>query len=64
MIGYQSTLTNLLEKYSSLNVEFGDDARYAMKGVGSTSLNLDSRDIFHMSDILFVLGLKKNLLSI
>lgn len=35
-----------------------------MKGVGSASFQSNSGDILHMSDILFVLGLKKNLLSI
>ena len=38
MIGYWSTLTDLSEKESSLHVELGDDARYAVKGVGFTSL--------------------------
>lgn len=64
MTGYWSTLTNLSERESPLHVELGDDARYAMKGVESTSFWLDSGDILHMSDILFVSGLKKNLLSI
>ena len=35
-----------------------------MKGVGSTSFQLDLGDILHMSDILFVPGLEENLLSI
>lgn len=35
-----------------------------MKGVGSTSFQLDSGVILHINDILFVSGLKKNLLSI
>lgn len=39
MIGYQSTLTNLLERDSYLHVELGDEARYAIKVVGYTSSN-------------------------
>lgn len=33
MIGYRNNLTDLLEKESSLHVELGDDAKYAVKGV-------------------------------
>lgn len=64
MTGYQSALTNLTEKKSSVHVELGDDATYAIQGVGSTSFRLDSRIILHIEAILFVPGLKKNLLSI
>ena len=60
MTRYRSPLTNLTEKDSSLHVELGDNAKYAVKGIGSRSFQLDSRD----SHILFVPGLKKNLLSI
>jgi hypothetical protein len=35
-----------------------------VKGVGTTSFQLESRDSLHMRDVLFVPGLKKNLLSI
>lgn len=52
MTSHRSTLTNLSKRESSLHVELGDDARYAVKGVGSTSFQLDSRDILHMSDIV------------
>lgn len=37
MIGYWSTLTDLLEIDSSIHVELGDDVRYVVKGIGSTS---------------------------
>lgn len=59
MTSYWSTLTNLSERDSSIHVELADDARYVVKGIGSTSFQLDSSDNLHMSDILFVLGLKK-----
>ena len=35
-----------------------------MQGVGSTSFQFDSGILLHIDKILFVLGLKKNLLSI
>ena len=35
-----------------------------MKGVGSTSLQLDSSTPLHLSDVLFVPGMRRNLVSI
>ena len=64
MTGFKSSLTNLTEKSSSLQVELGDDSRYAVKGVGEASLQLDSGKPISIKDVLFVQGLKKNLLSI
>jgi hypothetical protein len=45
-------------------VELEDNAEYAVKGVGTTSFQLESRNSLHMNDVLFVPGLRKNLLSI
>ena len=45
-------------------VELGDDTTYEIEGVGSTSLQLDSGKVLHIDDIIYVLGLKKNLLSV
>jgi len=47
-----------------MRAEFTDDATDSMKGVGSISLWMPSRDVLELNDVLFVLGLKKNLLSI
>ena len=35
-----------------------------MKGSGATSLQLESNDTLHLSDVLYVLGMKINLVSI
>jgi hypothetical protein len=64
MTGFRSSLTNLTKKSSSLQVELGDDSRHAVKGVGEASLQLDSGKPISIKDVLFVQGLKKNLLSI
>jgi hypothetical protein len=64
MTGYLSALTELTEKKSFVHVELGDDATYAIQGVGSTSFQLDSSIVLHIEEILFVPRLKKNLLSI
>ena len=47
-----------------MKVELGEDNTYAIKGVGSMSFQLDSGMIIHIEEILYVLGLKKNLLSV
>ena len=45
-------------------VKLGDDYQYPIKGSGESSYKLDSGKSMKMKDVLFVLGLKKNLLSI
>jgi hypothetical protein len=64
MTGSRISLSNLIEKSSSLQVELGDDSKHAVKVVGEASLELDSGNRLLIKDILFVQNLKKNLLSI
>jgi hypothetical protein len=64
MIGYIGHLTDLVGKESRLHVVLGDDAIYTVKGVGSTSLQLDFGTPLHLSDVLFVPGMRRNLVSI
>jgi hypothetical protein len=45
-------------------VKLGDNAKYEVKGVGTTSFQLEYGNSLHMNDVLFVPGLIKNLLSI
>jgi hypothetical protein len=42
----------------------GDDYQYPIKGVGEASYKLDSGKPMKMKEVLYVPGLKKNLLSI
>ena len=42
----------------------GDDSQYPIKGIGEASYKLDSGKPMKMKDVLYVPGLKKNLLSI
>ena len=42
----------------------GDDYQYPIKGMGEASFKLDFRKSMKMKDVLYVLGLKKNLLFI
>ena len=41
-----------------------DDYQYPIKGSGEASYKLDSRKSLKMKDVLYVPGLKKNILSI
>jgi hypothetical protein len=53
-----------VERESKLRVEHGDNSKYAMRGVGTSSFQLESGDTIHIQDVLYVLGFKRNLLSI
>ena len=64
MTGNRGTLTSYRKKKFTTQVELGDDCTYKIEGVGSTSLQLDSGTVLHVDDILYVPGLKKNLLSV
>ena len=46
----------MTEKDSTLQVELDDNAKYVVKGVGTTSFHLESGDSLHMRDVLYVLG--------
>ena len=45
-------------------MKLGDDYQYPIKGSGESSYKLDSGKSMKIKDVLFVLGLKKKLLSI
>ena len=54
----------LSEHESSHKVKLGDDYQYPIKGSGEYSYKLDFGKSLTMKEVLFVLGLKMNLLSI
>ena len=64
MSGFKDSLSNLTEKDSPHKVKLGDDYQYPIKGVEETSYKLDSAKPMKNKDVLYVPGLKKNLLSI
>ena len=64
MTGYKSTLSDFRKKPFLVQVELGNNASYDIKGVGSTSFLLDLGTVLHINDILYVPGLKRNLLSV
>jgi hypothetical protein len=53
-----------IRKKFNVKVELGDDGTYEIKGYGSAYFQLQSDNIFHIDEILYVPGLKKNLISV
>ena len=64
MIGQKKTLSRLEGKNSPKKVSLGDDYQYPIKGIDEASYKLDSRNPMKMKEVLYVPGLKNNLLSI
>ena len=64
MMGFKESFVKLSEHDSPHKVKLGDDYQHPIKGSGESSYKLDSRKSMKMKDVLFVPGLKKNLLSI
>ena len=63
MTGYREVLSNFRKKSCSTQVELGDEVRYEVNGFGSISFQLDSDSTLHL-EVLYVPGLKKNLISV
>jgi hypothetical protein len=64
MTGKKNTLSCISENKFSQKVTLGDDYQYPIKGIGESNYKLDSENSITMKDVLYVSGLKKNLLSI
>jgi hypothetical protein len=64
MTGDQARLSNLNEKKTSYKVELGDKNTYPVEGFGQASVKLKTINNVHLSNVLYVPGLEKNLVSI
>jgi hypothetical protein len=64
MTCFKQNLVNYRDKKFNVKVELGDDGTYAIKGFGSTYFKLQTGNVFHIKEILYVPGLKKNLISV
>jgi hypothetical protein len=64
MTGYKDHLTHLVEKDTNLHVVLGDNARYNVKGFGTSTFQLDFDIPLQLSEVLYVPGMKRNLVSI
>jgi hypothetical protein len=64
MIGLRNHLTHFVEKETHLHVVLGDHARYNARGVGTSTFQLDSDMQLKLEEVLYVPGMKRNLVSI
>jgi hypothetical protein len=62
--GYKEIPLDLETKSCADRVEIGDEKCYKVEGVGSISFRLESGARLHVDEVLYVPGLKKNLLSV
>ena len=64
MTVFKESFVKISEPESPHKVKLGNDYQYPIKGSGESSYKLDSGKSMKMQDVLFVPGLKKNLLYI
>jgi hypothetical protein len=64
MKGDQVRLSNLNEKRTSYKVELRNKNTYPVEGIGQPSIKLKIGNNVHLSNVLYVPGLEKNLVSI
>ena len=60
----RSLFIKIYYQEGAMSIEFGDDATYLMREVTYISSLTPKSDVFELINVLFVLGLKKNNLSI
>ena len=61
MTGDKEILSDFKKKSFAEQVELGDDKCYKIEGVGSISFRLEYGAMLHVDEVLYVLGLRKNL---
>jgi hypothetical protein len=60
---YKDILLYFKKKSFAERVELGDDKCYKIEGVGSISFRLESGEMLHVDEVLYVSGLRNNILS-
>lgn len=61
--GYCKVFSNLVERETNLKILLGDNSSHDVKRFGSTSFHSNSSQTIHLHGVLYVSGLKKNLVS-
>jgi hypothetical protein len=64
IIGYKEHLIDISEKESHLHFVLGDNAIYTVKGVGTSTFQLDFDIPLQLSEVLYVLGMERNLVFV
>ena len=62
--GFKEAISDMLKKDTNMEIILGDNATYPMKGTGIVTLHLIQGQVLCLQDVLYVPGLKKNLVSI
>eukprot|EP00253_Pinus_taeda_P026538 PITA_26538 len=63
MTGDRDLFSDLDEKYLGVHIEMGDDGRYSATGIGTIFFEREFGKPFVLKEVMHVLGLKKNLIS-
>ena len=56
--------TDLDEKDLGVHIEMGDDGRYSATSIGTISFERESGKPFILKEVVYVPGLKKNMISV
>jgi len=64
MTGCKDFFSEMEEKDLQINIELGDDGRYSATGIGTVTFHRESESDFRLKDVMYVPGLKKNLISV
>ena len=64
MTGDKDLFTELDEKDLGVQIEMGNDGRYSATSIGTISFERESGKPFVLKEVMHVLGLKKNLISV
>ena len=64
MIGDQELFSDLEEKYLHMHIEMGDDGKYNVTGMGKITFEREHGALLTLKNVMYVLELKKNLVSI
>ena len=64
MTGDKELFSDLEEKDLQIHRKMGDDGRYSVTTIGTITFERDSSKPFLLKDVMHVLGLKKNLVSV
>jgi hypothetical protein len=64
MMGDKESFIDLEEKDLRMHIEMGDDGRYSATSIGTITFQRESGKPFQLKNVMHVLGLKKNLVSV
>ena len=64
MTGDRSSFSSMKEKETPHKVELGDKNSYGIKRIRKDTIKMESCNSIHLSNVLYVPGLKKNLVYI